>query len=64
MQLYRKTQLEEAVRQGSATANHTVMREGAESSYAASVRELAFQHFASSKFAPSPEVRTFTCPGA
>ena len=35
-----------------------------DSSYATSERVLDCQHLASSKFAPSLEVRTFTCPGA
>jgi len=34
-----------------------------DSSNATSVRVLDCQHFASSKFAPSPDVRIFTCPG-
>ena len=35
-----------------------------DSSYATSARVLDCQHLASSKFAPSLEVSTFTCPGA
>ena len=35
-----------------------------DSSYATSVRALVCQHLLSSKFEPSLEVRTFTCPGA